>query len=210
MRLSNFVIDTCNLNEGIDVSKHLKKIRNECSEILNIYKDTFPDCLFRASFDRFDFKVITPRMDRKPRDTREDVHEILDEMFYDIFGWKVRSEGVFTSPNLFYVDIFGKHIYYIFPTNGFKYLYNRTGSDNIYPFIRNVRTQIGMDGFSDREVMDGLKRLIKHEYTDRNLERVIKNESQVEVILKCNKYYSLYVDQDNTQALTDFLENMVI
>ena len=204
MRLSNFVIDTCNLNEGIDVSKHLKKIRNECSEILNIYQYTFPNGLYRASDSRFIFKSRTPREDRDPRDTKPEVHEVLDKVFNEIFGWKVRSEGVFTSPSFPYADIFGDYKYYIFPTNGFKYVYNKTGNENIYDFIRNVFYTEGVTN----ETTDVLRRIIEREYTDKSLERVIQQSSGVEVIIKCNKYYALYVDQDNSQALTYFLEKM--
>jgi hypothetical protein len=192
-------------NAGI-LFKRLYKIRNECSEILNIYQRTYPDCLYRASDDRFDFKAKTPRMDREPRDTEYDIHEVLNDAFNEIFGWNVRSEGVFTSSSFQYISSFGDNKYVIFPTNGFKYVYNKTGNDNIYPFIRNVSSMAGF--FSDEEVIDGLKRLIKHEYTDKNLENVIKKSSYVEVVIKCNKYYALYVDQNNLQFLANFLETM--
>jgi hypothetical protein len=211
MRLSNFVVDAHNLNEGV-LSKLLKNMSSECSEILNIYQDTFPDCLFRASDELSLFNLMerTPRMDREPRDSPKQIHKMLNEMFEELFGWKVRSEGVFTTSSFLYADIFGRHKYYIFPTNGFKYVYNKTGYDRIYTFLRSFFNASGKvkSDFSEKEITDVLKRLIKHEYTDKNLKKAIKEASDVEIIIKCNKYYSLYANQNNTQALGDFLESM--
>jgi hypothetical protein len=206
MRLSNFVIDTHNLNEGyapvkIDI---LKDIFADCSDIMKIYYHTWPNCLRRASEKSFSFKKVTPRTNRKPLDTNPEIHDAMDKVFKELFGWNVRSEGVFTTANLGYVHQFGPYRYIIFPMNGFKYVYNKRGEDTIYPYIHNVMYDHGVT----RETVDILKDLVKRDYVTTGIEKAIMDEEDVEIVIKCDRYYALFDSGWNRDIVEEYLETI--
>ncbi len=194
MRLNTY------LNEDITASS-FNKLLPEYSEILKIYKKT-EAFLYRASNRKFIFAAKTPRKMRKPKDTDVETHKKLDGLFYDKFGWKVRSEGLFTTMSSYHNQYYGSNQYIIFPKNGFKYVYN--------PDVRDLYTTITyFAGKGDKE----LKKLING-YEDKDLMSYLKKNKgyDAEVTIKCDKYYSMLIDDKNINwtKLTDWLKDLKI
>lgn len=103
----------------------------DCDEYVKILKksNTRGKFLWRGTNDRVKtFKKIKPRKDRIPKDTPEEIHELLDELFKKYHGWKARSEGVFVTSNKSDAYAYGD-AYLFFPFNGYKFLWNSSISD---------------------------------------------------------------------------------
>jgi hypothetical protein len=72
---------------------------------------------------RFDTKPLINkqiRTDRKPKDTSWNAHIILDDIFYNKFKVRVRSESVFVTGKYDFASSYGNSVYGIFP-NGTNY-----------------------------------------------------------------------------------------
>lgn len=154
MRLNNYLqlslfntLDDIIYNiDGFDITipLYLKdKIKKECSDIIREYKQT-KNCFFRGSnstrlvhLEGDVFKGI-PRKYRRPKDTNEELHHDIDDIFNKKFGWKPRSSGVFVSPSRHSITQYGNHYIFI-PKNGFKIIYSTTildlYSDHLESFI---------------------------------------------------------------------------
>lgn len=66
---------------------------------------------------------ITPRKDRIPTDTPQEVQDELDKRFKKRFGWRARGEGVFATSSRVNAGDYGI-IYMFFPIGKYQYVYN--------------------------------------------------------------------------------------
>lgn len=110
----------------IESSKRVTNfLKLNCMPFINELKSTGTHkILFRGSNKPVkDIARIKPRKDRKPFDTSEYVHRILDNEFKKKFGWKARSEGVFTTASEYITGQYGKS-YLFFPIGKYKYVYS--------------------------------------------------------------------------------------
>lgn len=80
------------------------------------------------------------RMDRRPRDTRKDVHEIFDRYFKDRFGINYRTQSMFVSGNNHIVADYG-HPYIVFPIGDYDYCWSIISDDLMYYFEHEVRNR---------------------------------------------------------------------
>jgi hypothetical protein len=197
----------------MDFYDHLKKenkerkkkiLEVECSKFFNqIKKKSY---IFRGIENlRSDFKKVKSRKNRQPRDTPQYVHEKLDEMFQKNFGWKVRSEGVFTSgdPNLEdYGDIF-----LFAPVGNFKYiwsadikdLYNKLLTIGAVPPNRNIPNDVIMDMFDKKS--NKVEEIVKKYHHNEGLNISIRYKS--EIIFKCDYYYLLNTTDENYEIYNE-------
>jgi hypothetical protein len=125
----------------------LEKIEKECSEIIKIYH--FSGCLFRGVGFGGEQEIgvntgiyrIIPRMDRMPKDTSKEHHEMIDGLFKKKFGWGARSEGVFAIPDIDIAKTYGKLCLFL-PCNGFKYLYSPEYRDLYSDFLETLEDDL--------------------------------------------------------------------
>lgn len=184
------------LNENENMAKekldeYLSTIRKDCKKILQTYK-LVRRFIYRGT-DKLkddDFIKVKPRKSRRPKDTSYEVHITLDSFFERRFGWKARSEGVFTTPMVSKATKFGKKIGIIFPKDGFDFLWNPRIMDSIH-FETEKRL--------NRSFTEQLER-----YRDDNLVGAIQQES--EIIFRCDYFYLInrYMEIDNQKY---FIEN---
>jgi hypothetical protein len=73
--------------------------------------------------------MVYPRKDRKPKDLAEHYHKGMDRVFYDKFGWRPRSEGVFVTNNFVTAESYGNAVNIFFPVNGFSFVWSTIYSD---------------------------------------------------------------------------------
>lgn len=108
----------------------LELIKKQCSQIIKEY-DRAGRVLFRGTnstrlkdIDETGniFKVY-PREDRRPKDTPLFMQEKLDDLFFKVFKWKPRSQGVFAVANYGIAHSYG-NAYAFFPVNGYKYVWS--------------------------------------------------------------------------------------
>lgn len=117
MRFQKFI------NEETDFDTIEKVLEQECSQIIEEYRKC-GRILYRGTKKSIkDWKFITPRKNREPKDTPKEMHKILDDAFQKRFGWKARSEGVFALSDSMYVSEYGRE-YFFFPKDGYKYIWH--------------------------------------------------------------------------------------
>lgn len=124
----------------------LNMIRHECSNIISLYKKT-NKFFFRGiggdSGRDIDYKIkkYIPRTDRYPKDTPSSYHFIADNIFYDKFGWKARSEGVFVISDYGIAKSYNRpHIF--LPVNGYKYLWSNKYKDLYSDFFEDLENDV--------------------------------------------------------------------
>lgn len=141
-----------------------------------------------------EYEIITPRTNRKPKDTPLKLHELCDEMLYEKFGWWVRSEGVFATKNK--ADTFEYGYPYVFiPYEPYKFVYSPKIADfyaEIYEtrhFIswkeQNIIQDYVKDGVKEEEALKILEKMLKT-YTDKDIKNAILYRN--EIAFKCSKY----------------------
>ena len=195
MRLNNY------LNEEDEVSD----IQIKCSKILYLYTKQH-NYFYRGTRNLSRKKLIMTRKDRKPLQTNPDVHELLDNMFYEKFGWKVRSEGVFATSYESDAKIYNAFIPIpqnnppndppvFVPVNGFKYIWSPRVRDlYIYLVDNGLHEAPGRGlGMEYNDTWASRVQKIIDSYITYDLERAMKKE--YEVMFKCDHGYYL-IDQD--------------
>ncbi len=121
------------INEDDELDKLKKDILSECSEILNLYKNT-GKLLYRGLKYHDSYGYITPRDDRRPVDTPKEIHNALDKGFKDKFGWKSRSEGVFVTGDNKMTEIYGD-TFIFYPVDGWKFIWSPDVNDLYIDFV---------------------------------------------------------------------------
>jgi hypothetical protein len=82
--------------ENLSEDKIKDILLNECENFLNESV-----MLYRGmKLDIDDYQLFQRRNNRRPKDTPEHIHLILDELFEEKFGWKARSSGIFVTPSM--------------------------------------------------------------------------------------------------------------
>lgn len=177
MRLEKHLLNEISHNNLIDI------LQRDCSEyIKSMIKAGLP-LLRGVRKNIVDFEKFIPRTDRTATDTPWHIHMILDELFYEKFGWKARSSGVFATSTYHTADFYG-NAFYFFPFNGFKYVWHPIVKDL---FVYMKKFYIDTDNNVDKEL---LKEFI-NTYTDKNLSAAI--ETGKEIMFKCDAYYLLNI-----------------
>lgn len=174
-----------------------KKLKKDCKPFLNEMKKIVSlNWMYRATEKQVkEIKKITPRTNRKPRNMPIEMHEKLDNMFYKRFKWKPRSEGVFTSSDIWQLESVYGNPYMFFPIGEYKYIYNPKIVDIYMTLDRNFNLSYAQyyQDFEQEKREKEEKRALEYldivipEYTDKNLYGSYKRG--VEVTFKCKSYY---------------------
>jgi len=188
MKLKNYLTeyisdknDVMAREEDPTLNETLKVLEKDCSQFI---KET-GGFLFRGTNRKLGepYKKMKARKDRKPLDTSTVGHELADKLFKKKFGWKVRSEGVFTTNRTTMARGYGVNVYMFFPVNGYKYVWSE---DVVDFFITYVDAKNNNSGQTTPELMNS----IVNEYTNKGLKNVWDDRKTREVIFYCpNGYY---------------------
>ena len=119
-----------------------------CKPYLKDLKGT-TDVLYRGARGG-EITLITPRIDRQPKDMSIELQELLDDEFYAKFKWRPRSEGVFCSGKYDQAATYGSSVYTVWPIGKYDFIYSvdihdlYTKTENL-----NVTVQGGDDYWYD-------------------------------------------------------------
>ena len=180
MRLINY-LDEAEFERDLGLLS--KAIKEKCGPFLDTIKPIIGTgkCFIRRVHSYVPFFVIkTPRTDRKPADTSPEFHNAFDQAFKEKFGWKARSEGVFTYPVKDIKNCFqGQYIFY--PIGNFKFIYS--------PVIDDLFVVLDDYKMPEEEVV----RLMPT-YVNKNLLKVFQGKFDgrniyPETMFKCKQYY---------------------
>lgn len=149
------------------IRKDCKKFRAELAGKGFYYR-------FTKSHSTDTIMKLEPRRDRRPRDMMSYNQKLFDECFYDKFGWKPRSEGVFTLPDSPHTDNAGLRYgdkFIFFPIGNYHYVWA--------PGIFDLYSSEGR--YVNKEAA---KRLV-----DRYINDDLPMGSPLEVTFWCKTYY---------------------
>ena len=108
---------------------------NEIRDNCQYYLEIFDTALFRGLDKKYSFDLLSRYKNREPRSTSFEAHNKLDDLFFQSYGWRARSEGVFVDQ---YKDNeYGTYLYLFFPKGKFTYLWHPTIMDLLYPVDRS-------------------------------------------------------------------------
>lgn len=129
-------------NDGYITKSSMEILEKECSQILDIYKKN-KGFIFRGITRKYApnrLYKITPRADRKPKDTNPIIHKFVDDFFEERVGWRPRSEGIFCTPRYHEATSYGHNAYIVFPKDGFKYLWSPNIEDLYCDVLSKIQT----------------------------------------------------------------------
>lgn len=157
-------------NKLIEASKPIiDMLKKDCSKFIEDIKGS-GSLLYRGNNKFVDeFGVFDVRKDRKPSSTNKDLSQLIDMSLFDKFGFKPRSEGVFTTSNESDASIYGQ-VFLFFPIGNYKYIWSEQVGD-LYTDITSIDE---FDKFKDT-------------FIDTDLKSAIKTGN--EIVFICDKYY---------------------
>jgi hypothetical protein len=170
------------LTEETSTEDIIRKLKG-CTQILKEY-DLSNAVFFRGlEVRKPDFQEKQSRLkERRPMNSRIQVHEWLNSWFMEKFGWPARN-GVFVTSSLKNSQTYGRPFVF-FPENGYKYLFSTQVTD-LYDFISGSMVR-------DGKVTDEAKKLLLKwlpTYGEFSLHAALG--AKVEVMFKTDKYYAL-------------------
>jgi hypothetical protein len=214
MRLNRYIKEEDIPNKVIDDTIAL--LRKDCGPFL---KD-----LSKAEAGRFVLRGIKrslkggqysliekfkPRKDRWPQDVPQEIHEYVDKELKYKFGWKPRSEGVFTTSRYMVAASFGIPMLF-FPIGKYKYIW----APGVKDFLSSLEKE-GVAYYSggkwtvdkswDKETREDRIDDILDKYSNKFLWAAING--QTEIIFNCKAYY--LVDSRWDQIMYQKLEKEI-
>ena len=172
--------------DEILIDKYFDIIEKNCKKILSFYK-VARNVFYRGSQadkiskDKILVKKKARLSNREPVNTQIAAHEYANEIFEDVFGWKVRN-GVFATSSEKEAKIYGKKFIF-FPIGDFKFVWSPQIQDAFGDTIWFISKYHPDDG------KERIEKDIKGLYIDKDLKRAMDLES--EVSFKCKEYYLL-------------------
>ncbi len=169
-------------------NKIAETLKRDCKQILQFYKQgryLYRGIRVNSSDPTFVEKKFHP--DRRPKDTVQGIHDYMNKLYKEKFGWEVRS-GISVTSAFTQASMYGG-VFIFLPVDGFKFVYNL----EIFDFTDDFAGEwtdtghrwIGKDDFHFKKnaqaVVDDSK--------DTNLKGAFGY--QREIMFWCKKYYLL-------------------
>ena len=183
------------------------------------------------------FNIIKVRKNRKPRYVPIELHNFLDNLGKELFGWKVRSEGVFTGSQTvaarYTQNIHGISIF--IPIGNYKYIYKIKIGDiySLYDKFNHwddaridwekeksrpywmERPEKSMEADKRQKenkkfILDEIEKIYRTKYKTKGLNKHLSDNNSFnsfEAIFKCNEYFA--VNLDSKEKLQQILLDLV-
>jgi hypothetical protein len=206
MRLKQYITEQnkCYTSNEVTPEEVLSLIKKDCKPFLR--QKAKGERLYRGSklLEYNDFCIITPKKNRKPRDTDPIIHKKFDELFMKYHGIKARSEAVFTTPDYTVAGYYGVGGL-VFPIGDFKYLWNPNVKDlttnpggkdyTQKPWYKQIFNEIMILISKDESIEDVMEGTVR-DYKSTGLKDAMRSNN--EIMIFCDKYYfvqSLWSDK---------------
>jgi len=212
MRLISYMNEQLKANTVNDV---LAIVQKDCKQAITQFRKN-RYLLYRGTTSIGDNNLIvkkTLKKNRKPQDIGKGTHKILDKFFFEIFGWKARSDSVICTNNIYNAENFSDFVYVVFPIGRFRCIWYPNSPD----FIENIPTYCEFDNITNDREMENLRNHYnKYEKYDddkieietisefrikilNKLKSIVKNcktgdlnrisDDNVEIMMNCKEYY---------------------
>ncbi len=130
MKLYNYLNENKLYNDDIYLLK--QTLHEKCSYFLNECNGYW---LLRGVSGSHMWGIRTIRDNRKPKDNTLQLHNIFDKTFYDMFGWRARSNSVFCTGSISVTNDYGEP-YLIFPIGKYNFIYSKHIQDLYLSLIK--------------------------------------------------------------------------
>jgi hypothetical protein len=163
-----------------DCKPFLKEMKKAGQFLYRGYNDP-NDITWSFNKDKIQYFKKVVRKDRKPRDMYQSVHEKLDKLFMEKFGWKVRSNSLFCTGDRTIALGYGA-LFIVFPIGKFRYVW----SPEIYDMWTWLRRHM-----SSRKYKSSVPdfELAVSTYRDNDFAVAVKSNN--EIAINCKKYYMI-------------------
>ncbi len=220
MKLNSYLIES-NKSDEEKFEDFVLSVKRDCKPWLNAVSKCERKTLVRGYHPKNDIELITTRKDRRPRDTDKPLHKSVNKEFKKTFGWKVRSEGVFTFGGKI-VGGYGISSGIVFPVGKFEFVWSKEIED----FFMFTSQKIGQykppgvkNSKEEQEYREKWSRNVVKKYSDKDLCKALNSTS--EIVIKCDKYwiirkkFLLSIHGQNSDIMAskmvdDFIENTLL
>jgi hypothetical protein len=178
------------LSNGNDLSNIISILKKDCAPFIEVLKKNHGKPLFRGSDsgkpDNGQIKLISPRVNRKPKDTPNDIHNFMNRQFEAKFGFPYR-DGIFVTGVQRTAAFYGS-VCVVFPIGELKYIWSDLVDDLLY-VIERIYSH---EDFDDTDTVNQNPQLAQEfidlvdSYKSDNLDRAISTGH--EIILANNCY----------------------
>jgi len=211
MRLQQYI-----LNEATDIDKLHEIIANYCQPFIKEFGKTYSSASLSNSFIYRGMRTIPgeytikkARIDRTPRFIDDKLHKFINNLGKKLFGWNIRSEGVFTGSYSKACN-FGKPYIFI-PIGKYKYIYikdtyrvyqlydmHSAESGFLEAIERKMKTKTSDDPVHEKvrqssllllsDIEKEIEDIYSKQYKTSGLSRMLNTDNDWEAIFNCNKY----------------------
>ena len=191
------------LNEASDediAKKRIALIWKNCQPFLKQMKSLNfenENLLFSGRKSSSDFTKKKVRKNRSPKDTSIDIHNWVDDWFYEKFGIRARSNTVFCTSDRGTSIEYGD-VYVLFPIGKFEVIWSYHLKDLYDKFVMDMGLEYWKKNFLSYDAKT---------YKKGNLQRALKSKN--EIMLYCKEYYMLeFYPLTNAMVLNHFMETL--
>lgn len=142
----------------------MEEVKKNCKETIKVCREVNSFIYRGMRVDDYGVKDVRP--DRKPKDTSLIVHNMVDDHLEDIFGWKPRSNGLFTSGAMSQTASYGAP-YIVFLKDKFEFIWSPEVYDS-YTWFSDDKT-IGKILHDNIKIVDLYNKLHGPESDDPNV-----------------------------------------
>lgn len=137
MKLQQYLTEA--KSEEISEDKIIELIRKNCKPFLTEFNRLTPSlAIYRGARKGAPYRKFWPRIDRMPSDMHPDNSKRANRLGKEHFGWKWRTEGVFTTNDIFTAESYGV-THFFFPIGKYKYVYHPDIADSLSLFPGDAR-----------------------------------------------------------------------
>jgi hypothetical protein len=194
MRLEKYINESSKIKiDTEDPDKIVDILHKDCGKYINMLKlhsgKMRQKMVYRGMTKTYNKVMkIFPRTDRKPLDTPKLLHDYLNKLFKEKFGWEPRTEGVMTSSRP--RSLYGK-VYYFFPADGFKFIHS-TDVNDLYTDLGDLLDMDFHDiDYTNSKITSKIKKVIDTYQQNENFQTVYRHSA--EIMWKCKFYYILSI-----------------
>ena len=198
MRLKKYITekidhDKINWDEEGYAKDIIKAIKKKCKPWLKESKGLPGYRASRQEQTKYWIKKASVRKNRRPLTMNHDDHELVDDLMNRQYGWRARSNVLFTQGGENTGYFYGNLKYVVFPIGPIKYLWTENFGD-LTPVIESLRYEIEHNFDIPEDELESMAKkqiteVIKKSYTDKDLYKALTKYPNHEIMVNCKNYY---------------------
>lgn len=182
------------LRENTQTERALLEVERLCADFIHeCGSQVGPWRGFNRRFSLPDDHIIFVPEDRKPLDTRREIHDAMDDWFLDNFGFRARSNALFCTGSKSHASVYGE-VHSIYAAGKYEYVWSPEVEDMIHidELAKHTLAKLGMKDRNDDETLEQkvsimIDVLEDSGYRGSGLREALKSGN--EIMLRSEKYF---------------------